>query len=83
MSANDNACGCDFKVAATARGCVQIGVDHWQDWQTTQVFSGAATFAMLDAWAKKTMGPQATWNDLLLSTVAEDAAHASRKGGEK
>jgi hypothetical protein len=63
------ATACTFQIAATAHGCNQVGVDHWQDWKTTKVFSGAATIAMLDAWAKASMGPKAAWNDLILSPV--------------
>ena len=58
-----------FTVAATATVCVQTGVDHWQDFRRTKLFTQDATMAMLDAWAKEACGPKATWHDLTLSPV--------------
>ena len=68
-ASSDGATACNFSIAATAHGCDQVGVDHWQDWKQTKIFSGAATIAMLDVWAKASMGPKAAWNDLILSPV--------------
>lgn len=71
---SSGAVACNFQIAATAHGCAQVGVDHWQDWKRTKVFSGAATIAMLDLWAKEAMGPKAAWNDLILSPVEPNTA---------
>ena len=68
-ASSDGATACNFSIAATAHGCNQVGVDHWQDWKQTKIFSRAATIAMLDVWAKASMGPKAAWNDLILSPV--------------
>ena len=69
FGSSGDATACTFQIAATAHGCAQVGVDHWQDWKRTKVFSGAATIVMLDVWAKEAMGPKAAWNDLILSPV--------------
>lgn len=70
---NADATACTFRVAATAHGCTQTGVDHWEDWNETKIFSGASTIAMLDKWAKEMMGPKSRWSDLSLSPVVEEA----------
>ena len=77
-ASSDGATACNFSIAATAHGCNQVGVDHWQDWKQTKIFSGAATIAMLDAWAKASMGPKAAWNDLILSPVEPNTANHAR-----
>jgi len=68
---DSGACASIIRIAATAHGCVQTGVDHWQNWTATKIFTGAATIEMLDRYAKEKMGPKASWDQLTLSPVEE------------